>query len=231
MSSATPGGLTPDQIRWDERHQALEFESLPNIRATAKQWAASIGAVTGVFGLVALIKGREDIGELGEWWARIVYVLILLALLAALGAIVSAALAAQGTPQELGSPASKWRKLWLKRAGVENMPETLPPSGAGLRVYYNVEPRIALLQLRLSRQLAVAAALLTMAAIGITWLGPAEEASAAKVLVVKTDGSFACGDLTSGKASTVNVLAKKGAMPTEISIADVLAVHSVAKCP
>jgi hypothetical protein len=51
------------------------------------------------------------------------------------------------------------------------------------------------------------------------------------VLVVKADGSFACGDLSSGKASTVNVLAKKGAQPTEIKIADVLALHSVAKCP
>jgi hypothetical protein len=131
----------------------------------------------------------------------------------------------------LGSPASRWRKFWLARAGVQGLPDTLPASGAGLRAYYNIEPKVARLQLRLSRLLAVAAVLAMLAAIAITWLGPAEEGSAAKVLVVKSDGTFACGDLTSGKASTLNVLAKKGAQPTEIRIADVLAVHSVAKCP
>lgn len=93
---------------------------------------------------MALIKGREDIGELNTWWARLVYIL---------------------------------------------------------------------------------------SAIAVTWLGPAEEASNAKVLVVEADGGFQYGNLVAGKANTVNVLSKPGAKPIEIQVGDVLAVHSVSTCP
>lgn len=231
MSLDAPQGLTPDQIRWHERYQALEAESLPSIRATAKQWFAAIGTLTGVFGLVALVKGPEDLGALGGWTGGVAIFLTLAALLFALGAIVCAALASQGSPEQLGYRAGRWPKFWRRCSGLRGLPDTLPTSSVGLRAYYNVEAWVARWQLGLSRILVVVAVLSMIAAVGTTWAFSPKDPSTAKVLVVKSDGSFACGDLSPGKANTVNVLAKKGAMPTEIKVADILAVHSAATCP
>jgi len=138
----------PEDLRWELRADQLYASRLSDTRATAEKWTTAITSITGVFGIVALIKGPETIGTLLTPWRWIVYSLVIIAVLVALGAIGLAAAAAGGTPRVArlsGSDARRWEG-WQASAAKHEL------------IY--------------SRRTAYVAVLAMLAAIGITWFGP-----------------------------------------------------------
>jgi hypothetical protein len=64
--------------------ERLGVEELTNVRATGEKWTATISSITGIFGVVALIKGPEDITKLQGIWEALVIGAILVAVALAL---------------------------------------------------------------------------------------------------------------------------------------------------
>jgi hypothetical protein len=138
----------PDDLRWELQAEELYANRLADTRATAGKWTAAITSITGVFGIVALIKGPSDISGLDSPWRYVVYSLVALAILTALLAIGLAAAAAEGTPRTghlAGSEAQFWES-WQVTASKH--------------------------ELTASRKSAYLAVLAMLAAIVITWAGP-----------------------------------------------------------
>jgi hypothetical protein len=112
----------------------------------AEKWTTAVTSVTGVFSIVALIKGPTGISDL-HGGQRVVAVLAIgAAVVFALAAITLAALAAEGTPK-------------LRRF-----------SGAQLRSQVRSQAKLAKLQLKISRTAAVSAVLCLVVAVGRIWL-------------------------------------------------------------
>ena len=138
----------PEDLRWELRADQLYASRLNDTRATAEKWTTGITSITGVFGIVALIKGPETIGTLLTPWRWIVYSLVIMAVLLALCAIGLAAAAAGGTPR------------------VARL------SGSDARTWEGWQASAAKKELIYSRRTAYVAVLAMLAAIGITWFGP-----------------------------------------------------------
>jgi hypothetical protein len=146
--SSKASTATPDDLRWELQAEEMYANRLPATRAAAQKWAAAITSITGVFAIVALVKGPSAIGELLSPWQQIVYGFVSAAIVLALLAIGLAAAAAGGTPRLShlsGREAQQWEG-WQATAAKH--------------------------QLMLSRPLAYAAVLSILAAIIITWTGP-----------------------------------------------------------
>jgi hypothetical protein len=160
--------------RWSVEANRLAEDALPAIRSTATKWGATVGTLTGIFGIVALIKGRENVDDLTRGWEITVGVLVACALLFAAVSVVLAALAAQGS---------------VKKIDV---------TGEAVRRFYRREATTARWQLVFSRVTAVLAVLLLGTAVGMTWYGP-QDAPATEnpptFLAVLEDGSATCGSL------------------------------------
>jgi hypothetical protein len=176
--SATPATVT--DAAWQRRAEELQFSALPGIRATAERWAATVGSLTGIFTIAAIIKGPSDItavrGSLGLLglhlsWSVVAGILVAAALACASTAIVLAAMAAQGTPRR------------FRFTGVE------------LRRLYPTETIRAARQLRASRILAVCTIPLLGLATGVIWYATPAERPAASVLVTTKTGAIVCGTL------------------------------------
>jgi len=103
----------------------------------------------------------------------------------------------------------------------------------GLQAFNQVEARIARTQLRWLRITAVLAGLLLIFAVAATWLAPTTTKTVpATILVVRQDGSFACGDLAkSGEPGKVAVVEAKGKPATKIEASKVLSITTAAHCP
>ncbi len=137
----------PEELRWELRADQLYASRLSDTRSTAEKWTTAITSITGVFGIVALIKGPETIGTLLEPWRSIVYTLVIIAVLIALAAIGLAAAAAEGTPRVArlsGSEARRWEG-WQASAAKHEL------------IY--------------SRRTAYVAVLAMLTAIAFTWFG------------------------------------------------------------
>jgi hypothetical protein len=168
------GPATADDLRLDREADAVLEESLKTTRAAAADWAKALAALTGLLGIVALVKGREDVTQL-VLAARVLVGLFLLAgLIFAIRAIMFAALAAEGTP-------TVW---WV--------------IGNQLKERYRDERRLAAQQLLRSRTDAVAGIACLIVAVGIAWYGPAitPQPKSPKVLITFTDRGPLCGELT-----------------------------------
>ncbi|MEU8078792.1 hypothetical protein AB0B31_25555 [Catellatospora citrea] len=140
---------TPDDIRWEERAAELAFNELPNLRAAAERWVASLSAVIGVFGVVLVVKGPSDISRIESDLGYVLAGILLAgAVAAALTAIIVGIFAAQGSPRNV---------------------ETY--SGPYIRTRYRREARTAARLLTCSRVAAIVAVVLLGAAIGTTWYG------------------------------------------------------------
>jgi len=138
----------PEDLRWELEAEQLYAGRLDDMRATAQKWTAAITSLTGVFSIVALIKGPETIAKVLEPWRGIVYGFVIAAVLLALVAIALAAAAAGGTPRVArlsGREADTWTG-WQAAAGKH--------------------------ELLYSRRGAIAAVLAMLTAIALTWFAP-----------------------------------------------------------
>jgi hypothetical protein len=201
-------GPTPslEDLAWEERAQALNFETLGNIRSSAEKWAAAISSLTGVFGIIALLKGPQDISVLPTIWKVLVIVLVALAVGLASFGILQALMAAQGAPQKV------------------------LPIGREIKRLYRADAKVAADRLGRSRAAVMLAVVSLGLAILATWLGTPTPA-AGKVMVVEAAGGAPCGDLQAGDAGYVTILPSATDQPTRIPLSDVKAVRPVKSCP
>jgi hypothetical protein len=200
---------TPEDLRWKKRVEDATYNALPNIRAASEKWAATISAVTGVFAIFALVKGRDDITKLSHGWEIAVASILAGATLLAVRAILLAAVAAQGTPARLRIDVSSVRELYERAA------------------------RAAADELRYSRILTVLATLLVATAIGLAWFAPEPaEGGPSNVLAFGTDGRvLACGTLSTTKARALAITPPGADKPQTLLPAALRAIVPVDDCP
>jgi hypothetical protein len=135
----------PDDLRWEQRAERLADRALEDVRNAAQKWAATIASVTGVFGIVAVIKGPADLEAVSGFGEFVAKALVGAAVSLALVSIMMAALAAEGTPK-------------LRRFSAREM-----------RSQVRSQAKLAKLQLKLSRTAAVVAVLSMLTALLLTW--------------------------------------------------------------
>jgi hypothetical protein len=169
-----PRAQDQNDRKWAEKAQELEFTASDRVKASAEKWVTSIASLTGVFGIITLIKAPEDISTLTFGWKVGVGVALLIAVTCASLSIYFGALAAQGIP----------RSNWLSAAAVRR---------GSIAAAEQASKR-----LHTSRVLVVPAVILLATAVAFTWFGDREIASntPTTVLAVQKSGVVICGTLT-----------------------------------
>jgi hypothetical protein len=166
-------------LRWEERAEELELRSLEFVRSAAEKWAASLAAILALFGTVLVVKGGDDISRLSSGYKVAVAVLLLLGFAAASYATWQAALAAQGTPEEL-----QW------------------PTGPNLRRWERDRALSAKRQLRRSRLVTWLAVIFLVFAVGLTWFGESASTAHANSLSVTARRAMNGQQSDRGRADT-----------------------------
>ncbi|WFE54713.1 hypothetical protein [Micromonospora sp. WMMD1155] len=157
--------------------QRLYREELPRVRTAALAWRNGLGALlAGVLGF-SLVKGRADISGLASPWAVLVGVLLLASLLAGAYAAMRLLRAAHGLPE------------LVERAVVRS------------RIAADHDEAVrAQRALRDGIGAFAACSALLIAAVAVTWYGPAKEAQRVRVVVT---GETVCGTVVRVGAGTL----------------------------
>jgi hypothetical protein len=209
-STARPPDLPrpayPVDRRWQARSDDLDFNALAHIRSTAEKWTGSISALTGLFAIAAVFKGRSDIEKLEGDWRAVIAMAGGGALILAIIAIVRAALAAQGQPKRLLVGTTAIRSFYEKE---------IKDAGGGLND---------------SRWFAVLAVGLLGIAAGLTWFAPPAAPAAAKAVVESRSGQIACGTLAIGEGGSVTVKNDDG-VPQTFAPAEIAGITPKTRCP
>jgi hypothetical protein len=169
-------GKTATGERWNKEADDVQVSALTDARGLATKWGATIGTLLGVFGIVVFAQGPSALTDVPGRAAYVVLAFVLLATLSAVAAIYFAALAEVAAPTKL-SPLNGWT---LKHLYDKRLPKIFE-------------------QLKLSRALALSAAVLVFGAVSVAWLATLHKRDAPSdpqtVLVTFNDGMAACGEL------------------------------------
>lgn len=192
-------GLIPLQLPVDE---------LVRIRATALAWRNGLAAL--LVGLVGfgLVKGRSEIGDLAAPWPYWVGGLLGLALVAGGTAAALLLRAAHGRP-------GMWR--------TDDLVAAARHSTGGVE---GVEARAAADALSRGVVLSYGCALLLIAAVAVTWYGPADKGPR---LVVTTDTTTACGTVEQVRDGVLSLETASGRR--DIAFAQAVGLQPVDACP
>jgi hypothetical protein len=183
---SAPGGwgLTEDDRKWEKDAAVVAHTELADIREAAKNWATSIGAILGIGGTVAFVKGEDAFAKLTTQEGNYAFWLTVTAALLAGLAIGFATFAAQGTPFRYKS-IDGWTLRKVSRSGS----------------------LLALRRLLWSKVLAIVAAVAILAVAGISWKSSIaedtpENAEPIQAIVTTIDGKRRCGELsTTGRGN------------------------------
>jgi lysylphosphatidylglycerol synthetase-like protein (DUF2156 family) len=167
--------VTAEDRAWQDQADRLDRDALPALRAVAGRWTATIGALTGLLGLVTLVGGPAAVDQLIDGWRVATGVLVLGAVLAASGATWLAA-DAQGGARRTLTTYHRLREGYRAETG-------------------RVQRR--LWQSKLTTAVAVAALIVAAA---FTWFAPRQPD---KVLVVQRGGQVQCFPLKDGMSLSV----------------------------
>jgi hypothetical protein len=208
-----PRPALPSDRKWQAQADALELNALTTVRDAAQKWAGTLGALTGLLGLVALVKGPEDLTGLAPWPSPFppisgtvaVAVVLGVALACAFVATYLAALAAQGIPHETYLDGTILRRESPRQAA----------KAARYLLY--------------SRVLVIPATLLLVVGAGLTWLGPRVPAPGPILLVVQRSGAILCGPMQTDQTGRVS-LTLTGSGQTAISASDAASVQTISGC-
>lgn len=168
-------GTDPDDRRWEAEATELSHRALADVRESAKAWAASIGALLGVGGTVAFVKGEDAFSKLSVDEGNVAFWLTVAAAILATLAIALATFAAQGTPQ-------RYRGL----------------DGWTLSKVSRQRAQQAFVWLLWSRVLAVIAAAAVLGGFAIAWkagIASEDTPEAISAIAVTDDGKVRCGEL------------------------------------
>lgn len=206
----SPGpDATPHDGLVAEAQLRVLTDELPRIRATGLAWRNGLAAL--LAGLVGfgLIKGKSDVGQLASPWGGVVGGLLGLSLVA--GAIGAALLlrAAHGPPWAI-STQSVVNDAVEDPAGEADRAEALDSAqalGRGVALVY------------------LCAAFL-VAAVGLSWYGPAKDS--ASLLVVTHDGDL-CGKVVQLADGVLTLKTDSGQVG--ISMTQATGISAVDHCP
>lgn len=168
--------ITGTDRRWAAKARDLELEALPNIRAAAERWAASLTGLLGVVGLAAVIEGAKTFDGLKQPWQ-------FLGELAFFAAAVVALIAA----------------VFAVRAAGEVTPKVFLPGGDSLRKVSSGAVEKAVNRLATSRTLAAIAVSLVLLSSMMLWWGASDDK---KPTVIDATGTTLCAAGASGGTST-----------------------------
>ena len=202
MAKAT--ALGPYERKWAAKAEELEFTSLERVKTAAEKWATSIASITGIFGIVTLIKGPPEIAGLAPPYPLVVGVALLLSVTSALASIALAALAAQGVPE----------KLWNTALDTKSL--------------YKAATKRAAAKLLWSRLAVVPAVLAMITAVGVTWFGARVPPKAPNFLVVSDAGIVFCGTLSSDLEGQSSLRLANG---SPVALEHVAIIVTVSTCP
>jgi hypothetical protein len=191
-----------DLRRAQFRLELLSTE-LPRVRAEAAAWRNGLGVLLAALIGFGLIKGRSDVSTLEAATAQIVGVLL------ALAVVVGAIGALRLLRASFGKPS------------VVDV-KTLPPAP----LYAHAEALDSARALRWGIGLTLGCAALLVAAVGVTWYGPA---NAGPQLAVDTGSTAACGSVTSVAGGYLVLDTSLG--PRRIALATVTGMKPVTSCP
>jgi hypothetical protein len=199
---AGPAATAEDLRRAQFRLELLNTE-LPRVRAEAAAWRNGLGVLLAALVGFGLIKGRSDVSTVAPTAAKAVGVLLALALV--VGAI--------GALRLLRASFGKPSVVDVK---------SLPPAP----LYTHAEALASARALRWGIGLTLACATFLVAAVGVTWYGPA---SAAPQLAVDTGGTPLCGSVTGVSGGYLVLDTSLG--PQRIALATVTGMKPVNSCP
>ncbi|BCY12657.1 hypothetical protein [Actinoplanes sp. L3-i22] len=168
-----PGQVTAVDREWQARARRLTLDSLYDIRAVAGRWAATIGSLTGLLSLVALVAGPRTADQLPLGWRILAGICVLIAIFCAGYATWCAAEAAQGSIRSTLSTAAR------------------------VREGFQEQEHDAAKLLRRARFLVVAAMGALVVAVALSWFVPKEGTD---YLVIKHGTEVSCVPLKDGLA-------------------------------
>jgi hypothetical protein len=199
----SPGGpaATADLYAAQERQRLLDAE-LPRVREAATAWRNGLGGLLAALVGFGLIKGQSDVSQLAPSWGARAGILLLAALIAGVGGALLLIRAANGSPS-----AARVSQL-LPRGAADHL-EAVTAGNA----------------LRWGILLTLSCASLLVAAVGVTWYGPARSGP---MLQVTTSTGSVCGTPTGISHSILTLASAVG--DVTIDLANVSAIQSVPQC-
>lgn len=199
-------GDDPDDKRWGTEALDITHGSLKAVQASATSWAATITALLGIGGTVAVVKGPDTFAKLSTGTGNVVFWLSAASGLLAAAAIVFASLAAQGTPHRV--------------QGLD---------GYALKRITADGARLAADRLLWSRTFTVVAAASVLLAVGISWKAGIATGtpSSTSALAVTSDGVVRCGTLQAGSDGAVMMTAGTA----HYALRDGAPITTVDSCP
>ncbi len=155
--------------RWAKKAQALQFDQLERMRTTAERWRNGLTGLTGVLTAVAILKGKENVGDLSAGGRRLVIWLLAVALLLLL----------------IGSFAAMRAAFGFPGTGIEL-------SGEELQQWERNELRVGQSYLQVAALTFVTGVLLVAIATGVTWV---DEPPRKLFVAVQSGKQAICGEL------------------------------------
>jgi hypothetical protein len=186
-----PPAVEPlDAPEWEKAAGEVARKALDNIRSSCEKWGASVAALLGIFGAVAIVGGPTAIGEVeGDNATRIA--LIVLILVAGACAIVSTLYAAWGAQGGTPRVEPNW-------------------NGMVYRTHVMSQSQKAKWRLLVSRLTGIAAAVLVFAAgallLSVSLQSANNAANESRVVVVTKAGDLVVGqiDTVTGEITTLD---------------------------
>ncbi|MFJ4853097.1 hypothetical protein [Streptomyces sp. NPDC088730] len=166
--------------------QQLGLEQLTAVRRQAEGWRNGLTALTGLIGVVFVLKGPDSVAGMSAAWRWTTAVLLVLAFLLLFTGALSAVRAAHG---QLG------HGTWL----------------TGDELLTAVQDEVERTQdvLATARRCSVAGLVAVVAAIAVTWVVPAQEDKKPKpvgpTVVVSTTAGTVCGELVLSDRAAVTL--------------------------
>lgn len=198
--------MTLDNKRWAQLASELKFSQLDTARKQAEVWRAGLAALTALLTVIFVLKGRDNVGDLTEPYQATVVGLLGLALLLLLVATMWVSRALAGPPGEeillTGEEVAKWTRGEVRKISTA---------------------------LRWAPMMAAIGVVAVAAAIGLTWLAPAQGTGNPLVQVAESVGHITCGQLIG--VSNHELIIEPTSGPVAIQLSDVTAIAPVPSCP
>lgn len=203
------GGSPASQsdLEWNALAAKRRLDGLTELRSRAEKWAAAMITILGLLGLSSILAGRDTIQKFDP------FVATLLVMLTG-GSIVLAA-----------------RATWLGTRAAQGEPELFYVTGPRLRTITGEWAERTVQDLEQMRRLALVAFALAGFALALFVLAPkpSSPAPSPSTLIIRTDGSLACGSL--GATTGQLQITPAGGAAIAIDPHEILAIHSVTSCP
>ncbi|WP_405711355.1 MULTISPECIES: hypothetical protein [unclassified Streptomyces] len=197
--------------RFAQLGQQLQLEQLTAVRKQAEGWRNGLTALTGLVGVVFVLKGRESVAGMPATWRWTTAALLVLAFALLLTGALVAVRAAHG---RLG------QRMWL--------------SGDKLMSAVLDEVEDTQDALTTARRCSVVGLSAIVAAIAVSWVVPAEAAkdekpSGPKVLV-STPAAITCGELVLSNGDAVTIKVSGKGKPRRIPAGEVRSLTPTPQC-